>query len=108
MEIREFFSDKEIDTMKERIIRETCLSRFLVKTSYTDSDGSKETYNAIEPELRKVIEIETVKQIKQYVKDVIDAVVKERASAAVDRFSKNLCDQLDKITEKTNWYWSIK
>ncbi len=108
MDLRDFFSDKEIEVMKERIIRETCLARFIVKTEYVDGDGSKSTYNSIEPSIKTVIEQETIRQVKEYVREVVNTVAKERVAAAVDQFSKRLCEQLEKIADKTNWYWSIK
>lgn len=108
MELREFFSKEEIATMKERIIRETCLSHFLVDTEYADSDGSKERYKSLAPDIKRVIENETSLQVKQYVREVVNTVAKERVAAAVDNFSKRLCEQLEKIADKTNWYWSIK
>jgi hypothetical protein len=108
MELREFFTDKEIEAMKERIIRETSLARFLVKTEYQDQDGSKSTYNSLEPRIMEAIRDETVQQVKAYVREVVNTVAKERVAASVDNFSKQLCEQLDKIADKTNWYWSIK
>ena len=63
---------------------------------------------SIEHSIKKVIEEETVKQVKEYVREVVDTVAKERIAAAVDRFSAALCYQLDKIAAKTNWYLTVK
>jgi hypothetical protein len=108
MELRDFFSEEEIRVMKERIIRETSLSHFLVDTEYVDSDGSKSKFKSLDPKIKQVIEQETVAQVKAYVREVVNTVAKERVAASIDNFSKRLCDQLEKIADKTNWYWSIK
>ena len=108
MELRDFFTDVEIRAMKERIVRETCLSHFMQSEEVTNEDGYKTKYYSIAPEIRRVIEEETVKQIREYVREVVNTVAKERVAAAVDKFSERLCDQLGKIADKTNWYWSVK
>ena len=108
MELRDFFTEAEIRSMKERIIRETSLSQFLVKTEYKNEDGDIEKYNSLDPMIRSVIEKETVKQVRDYVREIVNTVAKERVAAAVDKFSQALCNQLDEIAKKTNWYWSIK
>jgi len=108
MEIREFFTIEEINSMKKRIIKECSLTNFLVKTEYTNEDGDKETYKSLTPDIKSVIKNETDRQIKEYVKQVINETVRDKIQIAVEKFSKNLCDQLEKITTKTNWYWSIK
>lgn len=108
MELRDFFTDKEISAMKQKIIKEVALSMFLIEESGTYDDGETYTRRSIAPKIEEAIRDATVVEVKSYVKEVVNAVVKERVSVAVEKFTKNLCDQLDKITEKTNWYWSIK
>ena len=107
MELRDFFTDEEIRSMKERIIRETCLARFLTQETRTYEDGTICKYSSIHPKIEEIIRDETVKQVKEYVKEIVDKVAKERVASAVDKFSDRLCDQLKKIADKTNWYWSI-
>jgi hypothetical protein len=108
MELRDFFTDTEIRVMKERIIKETCLATFITSTEHTYEDGEKVKYNRITPMIEEIIREETVKQVKAYVQEIVNTVAKERVAAAVDNFSKRLCEQLEKIADKTNWYWSIK
>lgn len=108
MEIRDFFTETEIRAMKERIVRETCLANFLVKADVTYEDGETATINRLTPDIERVIREETVKQVKEYVREIVTTVAKERVAAAVDKFSANLCSQLEKIADKTNWYWSVK
>ncbi len=108
MELRDFFTPDEIEAMKERIIKETCLSNFLVDVTVLETDGEVYEYRKVAPKIEAVIREETAKQVKEYVKEVVNKVAKERVAEAVDGFSKRLCDQLDKIADKTNWYWSIK
>lgn len=108
MEVRDFFTQEEIRAMKDRIVRETCLSNFLATQKIVDQDGTEQTYHKIGPDLEAVIRDETVKQVKEYVREVVNTVAKEHVAASVDKFAAGLCAQLDKIAEKTNWYWSIK
>jgi len=108
MELRDFFTEVEIRSMKERIVRDACRSNFMNKLETTDEDGVKQVYWGLNTELKSTIRDETVKLIKDHVKEVINDTVKDKVSIAVERFTKNLCEQLDKITEKTNWYWSVK
>ena len=108
MELRDFFTDDEIRTMKERIIKEATLANYLVDTTHTYPDGTIDKQKKLTYEISEVIREETVKQVREYVREVVNTVAKERVAAAVDKFSDGLCKQLEKITEKTNWYWSIK
>ena len=108
MELRDFFTQEEIRSMKERIVREACTTNFMVKREYTDEDGVKESYKGLTEDIKSVIRDETVKLIKEHVKAVINETVKDKVSLAVEKFTENLCKQLGSITEKTNWYWNIK
>jgi hypothetical protein len=108
MEIREFFTEKEIRSMKERIIKECCFNHFISKQEYIEEDGSKVEYKSLAPEIKSIIKQEVDNQLREYVKEIINEIVKDKVKLAVQKFTKNLCDQLDKITAKTNWYWSIK
>ena len=108
MELRDFFTPKEIEAMKEKIIERAAFANFMVDHTIKEDGSITDTYRSLAPDIQSAIEQETVKQVKEYVREVVDTVAKERVAAAVDRFSAALCDQLDKIASKTNWYWSIK
>lgn len=107
MEIRDFFTDKEIEKMKERIIEQAGLYAFIVQEERDDEDGPYKAH-VLEYKIREAVQEETVKLVKDYVKKIIEATVKERVTDAVNKFTQNLVDQLTKITEKTSWHWSIK
>jgi hypothetical protein len=108
MDIREFFTDKEIRSMKDRIVREACLLNFTVSEETTDEDGYKSKRHTLAPEIKQVIKEETNKLMQEYTRELIREIVKDKTTIAVEKFTQNLCDQLDKITAKTNWYWSVK
>jgi len=108
MELRDFFTDKEIKAMQEKIIKEASLTAFLEEDNGLYSDGDTYSRCNIAPKIEAAIRDVTTVEVRSHVKSVVEEVAKERVAAAVERFTQNLCDQLDKITEKTNWYWSIK
>lgn len=112
MELRDFFTEAEIHGMKERIVKETSLACFMVDNTVKYPDGEEALYRSVEPTIKTEIhnhckaEIESF--VKQTIKEVIHNVIQEKVTKAAERFTENLCNQLDRITEKTNWYWSIK
>ena len=112
MDLREFFTDSEIRAMKERIVRECSLSYFLTETKVDYEDGESSIYKSLEPKIRVEIKNQIEDEVKAYVnitlKDILHNTVTEKVTKATERFTNTLCDQLDKITEKTNWYWSIR
>jgi hypothetical protein len=112
MELRDFFTESEIRAMKERIVRETSLNYFLTEKSVCYEDGETGTYKSLQPEIKREIFSAIDKDVKEFVastlKDILHKIVKEKVETATEKFTNRLCDQLDKITEKTNWYWSIK
>ena len=107
MEIRDFFTDKEISEMKEKIVERTGVYHFLVEKEGRDEDGPYKI-RELQVDIEAAVRDETVKLVKEYVHQIIEAAVKSRVTDAVNKFTQRLVDQLDKITEKTNWYWSIK
>lgn len=112
MDLRDFFSEAEIRAMKARIVRETSLNYFLAERKYVDEDGVEETYKALAPdiqrEIKSIIDNEVKAFIQTEVKRILHEIVTEKVAKAADRFTQRLCDQMDKITDKTNWYWSIR
>ena len=111
MELRDFFTENEIRAMKERIVTETSLTYFLTENKVEYSDGETTTYKALQPKIEAKIYSLIEKEIKAYVEttlhDILHKIVTEKVEAATEKFTHRLCDQLDKITEKTNWYWSL-
>jgi len=83
MELRDFFTQAEIRAMKDRIVREACLANFLTTQKIINEDGTEETYRKIGPDLEAVIRDETVRQVKEYVREVVNTVAKERVTASV-------------------------
>ncbi len=107
MEIRDFFTPQEIEEMKAKIIEQAGLYHFIVEKESTDDDGPYK-YKVLESKIKEAVEKETVALVKEYTRQIIEATVKARVTDAVNAFTQRLVDQLTKITEKTNWYWSIK
>ena len=112
MELREFFTNEEIEAMKDRIVKETSLSYFVTEKEVTEKDGSvcryREVVPTIEKKIQQIIDKEVEGFLRSTIKDLIHSIVKDKVSAATEKFTQRLCDQLDKITNKTNWYWSIR
>lgn len=107
MELRDFFTKQEIEEMKKKIIEQTALYAFLT-TQDVPEDGKIYKYHVLAEHIQRAVKQQTVDIVKDYTKEIIHTVAKEKVSAAVEKFTANLCDQLDKITAKTSWYWSIK
>ena len=108
MEIRDFFTEKEVAEMKERIIEQAGLYHFLVKEDKHDRDEGPYQVTVLDYVIKEAVREQTVLLVKEYVHQIIEATVKARVTDAVNAFTQRLVDQLSKITEKTNWYWSIK
>lgn len=108
MEIRDFFTEKEIAEMKEKIIERAGIYHFIVEKEVETSEDGPYKYRELQREIQTAVRDETVKLVKEYVHQIIEAAVKSRVTDAVNQFTQRLVDQLAKITEKTNWYWSIK
>ena len=107
MELRDFFTEKEVEEMKVKIIEQTAVYAFLIENEVQERDGPYKYYT-LQSDIEAAVRDETVKLVKEYVHQIIEAAVKSRVTDAVNKFSQNLVDQLDKITQKTNWHWSIK
>ena len=112
MELREFFTNEEIEAMKDRIVKETSLSYFVSEKELIREDGCtiryKEVVPAIEKKIQQIVDKEIEDFLKTTLKNLIHGIVKDKISAATEKFTQTLCDQLDEITDKTNWYWSIR
>ncbi len=107
MELREFFTEKEIEEMKQKIILRVSSFAFLDEKGGMDEDG-KYIYRQLSNSVNAAVKKQVDEIMVEFTREIINTVVKDRVATAAESFVTNLVDQLEKITNKTNWYWSIK
>ena len=112
MDARGLFTKEEISAIKERIVHSVSLHYFLTTKKVQDPEEGEIEFQTIQPRLQKeierIVDEELKSFVKNYLKDIVHGIVKDRVQKSVERFTQKLCDQLEKITTKTNWYWSIR
>lgn len=106
MDLRDFFTKQEIEEMKKKIIEQTVSYAFLTTTDIPEN-GEIYKHHTLTKHIQAAVKQQTIDMVKNYTKEFVHTIAKEKISAATEKFTANLCDQLDKITAKTNWYWSI-
>ena len=107
MDIKGFFSDDEVEQIKNKVI-ERLVGESLLDVSFVVENGEHFTEVRLKPQIDSVVREETKTILKEYVHKVADETIRPKVSEAADMMADRLVKQFDEITNKINWYFSIK